>query len=276
MDKIVVSDGCRAVLDAMADAPAAWLTPASIAGAMGRGLEETTDRLSELDVGGWVEVRVDDLDGPPAVMISALGARRLGLRLVEVGPEETPRWARAGEPDPPAPRARHVSLGAQGADLSAVADPGPGPEAAAVLAERAAKAVQPPARPGVPAARRHPTPLPPPSLLLGVGLTPWPGPGQAADPAANCPACGSRKLRPHAYCLYCDRWGLDPHFEASVRAREVPLSQPPVGTPRSARVAEFERQEAERLRALRRARRRGRQQPKTRPGGTNGGLQGGP
>lgn len=254
-----LTEACRALLAVMAKGPVDWWLPTSLALAMRWEVEETTDRLSDLDVSGWVEVR-EDFDGTPRVMISSLGAKRLGLRLVEVGPSGTLRWATEGEPDPPAPRARHVSLGAQGADLASIPDPGPDPELASHRGERAEAAARAAA---VASSTSSPRPRPKggsadwplPSVLLGVGLTPWPGPGQSVDLRATCPACGSRKLQPRAYCLYCDRWGLDRLLGNAPSPDLVPLTSPPVPATRPP-SAEQLRLQAERLRHRRKAKRR--------------------
>ena len=70
--------------------------------------------------------------------------------------------------------------------------------------------------------------LPLPTLLLGQNLTPWPGP-EAFALAEVCPACAGAPLRPHMYCLGCDRWGLDEEFaklspmSRTARARGVTI-----------------------------------------------------
>jgi hypothetical protein len=96
----------------------------------------------------------------------------------------------------------------------------------------------------------RPDDWPLPSLLLGVGLTPWPGPGQEHDHETTCPVCGSRRLGPHMYCLYCDRWGLDrllttnPGRKGASRPRFLPAHDPIL-----------EQIQGERLRSRRRAKR---------------------
>lgn len=253
-----LSERSRALLDAIVKGPVAWVGPSALAGALGWDEGETMDRLSDLDVGGWVEVRDEGPDGPtaadggPSVALSALGAERLGLRLVEVGVNAALRWANPDEPEPPAPRARNVIQNGRSADLEYVPDRAPRPEADAVRSERAARVVKAVAATPRPRPPARPEPLTPPSLIIGVGLTPWPGPEQGPDPGEACPACGSRKLRPNDYCLCCDRWGLD-HL-----APVVPLSSPPVGAP--AVLDALDRAEADRLRSRRKARRRHRSQ----------------
>lgn len=246
-----LSESWQEVLEALVAAPAAWLTPAQVAGALGREVEETTDLLCDLDLAGWIEVC--DSDPAPIVSLSPLGAERLGVKLVETGREATPRWAPAGEPEPPAPRPRHVFASARAASLDFVTDPSADPVAAAERGERAAAAErsvvlsgeQAPAR-----ASARGDDLPAPSVLLGVGLTPWPGPGQSTAPDATCPVCGSRRLGPHMYCLYCDRWGLD--RLAPQASRPPGPARPPRLTPADPVVEQVERG---RLRDRRRAKR---------------------
>jgi hypothetical protein len=49
--------------------------------------------------------------------------------------------------------------------------------------------------------------FPRPTVLLGSGLTPWPGP--LAAKGRICPGCRSGPISERAYCLVCDRWGFD-------------------------------------------------------------------
>jgi len=247
-----------AALEALLTAPVAWRTPAQVAGALGRGVEEATDLLCELDLAGWVAVW-ESPDGP-VVTLSALAAARLSARLVEVGAAATPRWARAGDPDPPPVRPRHVCKNGRAASLEFVPDPEPPPEVAL------ARVCDPPRKPrdDPPLTTPRADDRPRPSAFLGLGLTPWPGPPR--KPLGACPACGGRPLRPHVYCLYCDRWGLDrpgeppaaPTPAGADRARrgESPSSRRTAAGP-AAHPGEAHRREAEQLRARRKAKHRG-------------------
>ena len=245
-----IPENWSAVLGALIEAPVAWQSPEAVATAIGLGVEETTDLLCALDVAGWVVVW-DSTEGP-YITLSALGAERLAVRLVEVGPGGTLRWAPVGDPDPPAPRSKNVCAGERGARLEFVIDPNESPEDAVSRFE------SPPARPGAGAARKggagasRPDDLPRPIQLVGVGLTPWPGPVQNAEDLATCPVCGSKKFLPQMYCLYCDRWGLDrvlPH------SQDDPSSARP-GSPKPARSTNVESVLLEQARARRREKRR--------------------
>jgi len=252
---VELSEAWRDVVNAVIAAPVAWLSPAELADALGRGVQETTDLLCDLDLAGWLEVW--DGESGPVVTLSPLGAERMGVRLVEEGFEATARWAHAGDPEPRAPRSTNLCASARAANLDFVPDPAPEPDEAAARGERAADVA---ARAVPKLIGREPDPagahplrtddLPPPSVLLGVGLTPWPGPGQEIDHDATCPACGSRHLGPQMYCLYCDRWGLD-------RLASLREGNPAPVRPRVAPVAsaDVERLQAERLRERRRAKR---------------------
>ena len=190
--------------------------------------------------------------------LSPLAAERLGVRIVEVGAAETPRWAPAGDPEPPAPRSRHVCVGERGASLEFVPDPAMPPEMAAERAERAERAAARP-RPVLPANPADPRldDAPRPSLLLGLGLTPWPGPGGPFGPP--CPACGDRALRRHVYCLVCDRWGSD----AASGAAATPDLEPEKARARPpARTRSRNEPSPDGLRAERKARRKARLQAK--------------
>ena len=252
---VELSEACQGVVNALIAAPVAWLSPAELADALGRGVQETTDLLCDLDLAGWLAVW--DGESGPVVTLSPLGAERMGVRLVEEGFDVTPRWAQVGDPEPHAPRSTNLCASARSATLAFVPDPAPEPGEAAARGERAAVVaarVVLKTTGGEPEARAAKLPraddLPHPSVLLGVGLTPWPGPGQEIDQDATCPACGSRRLRSHMYCLYCDRWGLD-HLTSS-----LPESPSPV-RPRGASEASaiVERLQEERLRERRRAKR---------------------
>ena len=196
------------VIKALVGGVVAWRTPGEVAGALAWEEDATTDVLAALDAEGWLAVW--EVEGGPFVTLSPLGADRLGVRLVEVGRDEVARWAPAGDPDPPQSVARHVCSSRRAAEMDFVVDPHPGPAEALEIAERVVQ------RPGgreesADAPRSAPSISHPafayPTLLIGLGLTPWPGPDRPAD--EPCPACGERPIGPSAYCLCCDRWGLD-------------------------------------------------------------------
>jgi hypothetical protein len=194
-------DGLR-VIDALIKAPVAWLSPVELASIMKLGLDETTDLLATLDTGGWLAAWEREFD--VVVTLSVAAASKLALRLVEVGHDEVPRWARPGEPEPPSLRAVGVFRGERAANLELVIDPLATPEEALEQAEEALNllAIASGAR-----ERAFFESLPGPTILVGTGLCPWPGPGLGRK--ASCPSCGSKRLKPSMYCLYCDRWGLD-------------------------------------------------------------------
>ena len=243
-------DAWLLVLNALIEAPVAWRSPAEIAAALGRGDEETTDLLCDLDVAGWLEVW--EAESGPLVTLSALAAERLGVRLVEVGPGETPRWARAGDPDPPRPAAKNVCLTRAGRVAGVRRSTRPRRPTSPPSGASAPQAL---ARPSGRRPRRaRPRREDPPRPTLLVGLEPDPlarPPGRLAG--AVCPACGGRTLGPQMYCLYCDRWGLD---RLRSRRRRPPAAPRPRPRPRpSADRAAAEKLQAERLRARRRSKR---------------------
>jgi hypothetical protein len=100
-----------------------------------------------------------------------------------------------------------------------------------------------------------PATLPTPTLLRGESLTPWPGPGQARP--SPCPACGDEPLRPHEYCLLCDRWRLDALLPRvpPPRPRRPYVPSVPDLNPR----ARQDQSQAERERLRRKARRKAKQ-----------------
>ena len=126
-------------------------------------LEETTDLLAALDADGWLSAW--ERPSRVVVTLSVGAASRLGVRLVESGRDEVPRWARPGEPEPPSPRASGVFRDERAARLELVVDPSPRPEEAAERAEEATagrRSRGPPAR--------VPSKFPVPTLLVGLGL----------------------------------------------------------------------------------------------------------
>jgi len=224
------TDGQR-MIEALIKAPVAWQSPVELARSMGRDLEETTDLIADLDAGGWLSPW--ELGSDLVVTLSVLGASRLGVRLVESGRSESLRWANQGDPEPSAPRASGVFRDERAANLERLVDPLGSPEEiverAEELVERQDQATGGPSRRGFEG-------WPAPTLLIGSGLTPWPGPGQGQQ--GSCPSCGSKKLGPAMYCLYCDRWGLDP----SIPAVAKPRNRPALSAREVARRREAERQ----------------------------------
>ncbi len=204
-------DNWKRMLSALADAPIAWVAPTVLADRLGLEPAVTEDLLADLDIAGWICVW-DQEDGP-TVTLTSWGASQLGLHLVEIGEEESPRWWPVGDPAPPAPRARQVFAKERSALLDFVVDPCPSPLEEAIAAE---------ARTGLLTAPERNWPRP--RLLVGSGLTPWPGP--SADAKHNCPACGEMPLPAHAYCVRCDRWGLDADLSEALDCQgETPPDQ---------------------------------------------------
>lgn len=186
------------LVNSLADGGAAWRTPEQIAAAIGGEIEETTDLLASLDAAGLVDVWERD-DGP-VVTLSPLGASVAKLKIIEYGPDETPRWVRIGDPLPPLPRARGVAANARAAMLDDLVDPKSPRDAG----DRASNE---------------------PTLLIGLGTTPWPTATRESTPV--CPVCGNRRLPTHAYCLWCDRWG------GETTDREKPCRNSPAKVPGS-------------------------------------------
>ena len=216
----------RAILEALAVGSLAWQSPQELATELDLDLDAVTDRLAELDLDGWLAVweRPEGL----VVTLSAWGADRLGLRLVEVPERLDYRWidsklfdglrgrtrARAAEPSRDDP-------------LVALLDPSPPPGWGLDAFEKPA-GFRPESDRSL--RRRRPDGFPCPSRLIGQGLTPWPGP-RDPDPSwdrrqgkpPTCPACGDRPLSTREYCLRCDRWGLDDQDSSSRRPNSDPI-----------------------------------------------------
>ncbi len=180
-------------------APVAWQTPVEIAQALKQDPEVVLDLLSELDSSGWIAVWETE-DGP-LVTLSALAAERLEVRIVEVGFGQKPRWAPRGEPDRPTPPCRGVFLGERIALAQLLAATDLPPDQ---ILERGERSERKPTGPKVPGRKED---SPRPTILVGLSLSPWPSP--TAQHGEPCPACGGGQLRPHMYCIYCDRSGTD-------------------------------------------------------------------
>ena len=227
---VELTEAHRAVLRAILAAPVAWRTPAELALSLGADLEETTDHLATLDVGGWLVAWEDGGSAGPAVTLSPAGAARLDARLVEHGPDETPRWATRDQGDPPMHRALGVFRNDRAAALELVIDPRVSPDREMEAAEEAEGRLAAPDRPRwAPRSGR----MPRPTLLLGTGTSPWPGPVRIPSEGRTCPVCGDRPLGPTIYCLLCDRWGLDHRVEDDVipDPPEIPEFREPVTAP---------------------------------------------
>lgn len=242
---VAVPDRCLPVMYVLTRAPVAWMRPEEVALALGEGADETSDLLCDLDLEGWIEVWEDEQG--PLICLTPLAAERLRLRLVENGPGVSPRWVSIDEPEPPLPRVYQPGSGDKETALGFVQDnalpPDVGAERAEITLARARELSDDERR------RSNLDGLPRPTLLLGVGTTPWPGP--TLPDGWVCPVCGNRALAAHMYCLYCDRWGFDHRFNL-----EVPPIRNAVPTRRRRRSEpdprERDRLESDRLRLERR------------------------
>ena len=236
------------VMNALLGATLAWQTPAQLADALGSELEETLDLLCNLDEIGWLEVW--DCEDGPLITLSPFAAARLCVRIVEVGPGETPRWAGSGDPDPPARRAKGVFLSVRSADLEYVVDP------ISLVDIDFDENRNDPCQEESRANLRYNEGLRP-RLLLGQGLTPWPGPTILRND--RCPACEGQRLQQFMYCLCCDRWGRD--RPDAVVTKTGPANAP--GSRKSCqavRKVEEQQTQAQRERTRRKSRRRKRNQ----------------
>jgi hypothetical protein len=231
-----IPESWQKVIDVFAGGDAAWQPPERIATALRAPVEETTDLLADLHVAGLLDVWERD-DGL-VVALSPLGATRAKLRIVEQGPRQTPTWGRLGDPLPPVPRARGVASSTRGASLDLLADPRSG---------------KPDENRG-----RHDAP----SLLIGLGTTPWPNPSEIVAPI--CPICGSKRLPSHAYCLYCDRWGGD-LAEPDRSNPDPPARKPRANPPRDVSADERASRAARKAKRQQRMSRRIRESSKSHP-----------
>ncbi len=212
-----LSETCVRLLRALTAAPIAWQTPAQLASRIGGPREPALDALADLDASGWLDPW--ETEGEFYVTLTPHAAERLGVRLVPAGRSDTLRWVPIDDPQP-CPRAAGRGQGDVDA-LDLIPDRSPGPDADAESAERAERM----------AGGAHSTSdrtFPRPTILLGSGLTPWPGP--LASKVGVCLGCRSEPMSERSYCLICDRWGMD-HIFAGPRGEAGAPGRPRRRTP---------------------------------------------
>ncbi len=123
-----------AVVEALIAAPLAWQSAAQLAWSVGWYDHDTCyDALADLESSSWLESWEDCPGCGVGITFTARAAAALAIRIVEVGPDETPRWARADRPDPFPPKAKGVFR--DYGSLGLVIDPAPSAEDLAIAAE---------------------------------------------------------------------------------------------------------------------------------------------
>lgn len=174
----------RRVLDVLRTAPE-WRDANGIATAADLATEQVRGALFALDVAGWLEVR--SIGADPFVILSPLGAERMGLELEPYGASyrwvdrETARWN------------RRVAVAQRRQDLEREHEERADPSA--YTADDVAAVLDQLDRPG----RQER-----PAMVVRSGLSPWRELRPGDDPS-HCPLCWGRKLPPGEYCLPCDR-----------------------------------------------------------------------
>ena len=128
-----LTDAGRALIEALIEAPLAWSSPRELARRTRTGPDEVLDLVAVLEEAGWLEGWDREVDA--VVTLTPWAAELLGVRIVEVGESELPRWARADQPDPPPPRARGVFVTWQEERAQRAIDPRPTPIEAHILEE---------------------------------------------------------------------------------------------------------------------------------------------
>lgn len=78
------------LLPAIARGQRAWSTPEALAMQVRAEADQVLDELASLDAAGWIDVW--ELPEAIAVTLTPLAASRLLVEIVEVGPEERPRF----------------------------------------------------------------------------------------------------------------------------------------------------------------------------------------
>lgn len=160
-----------------------WSRPEDLADQLGCSEETQLDLLGEMDADGLIVVWPDAPFGP-AVTLSSLAAEILQVVTSEEG--EYPHFVPIGKQGP----IRDYS------EFDSIPEPDrlvdPRTEVSGWLADEPWW----------------------PTLLLGSTIF--------GRYVAGCPGCGNHHLGPRAYCLKCDRWGLDGVPEAMWRKRWMP------------------------------------------------------
>ena len=114
----------RRIVDDLVGAKLAWRRPGQLASSLGLATDDVLDALADLEGQGWI-VAWEEWPEGTSVTFTPLAAEVLQIRIVEEGPKETPRWARAEAPDPSPPKAKRVFR--DFAVMTLVIDPSPSP-----------------------------------------------------------------------------------------------------------------------------------------------------
>lgn len=136
-----LSGDAVAVLDALLSAPVAWQQPGLLTIRAKLDKAAVYCGLEALEALGWID-SFEDEDGL-SVTLTPIAAFLLGVHLVEVGPDEIPRWAPIDAPVPPPPPAKGIFREYQA--LACVKSPALGPAEEAELAEEIGRAHPDPA-----------------------------------------------------------------------------------------------------------------------------------
>ncbi|MDX2038525.1 MAG: hypothetical protein SFX72_17900 [Isosphaeraceae bacterium] len=211
----------RRILTAILEAPVAWMTVEAIANAARLSLDDTNDGLADLEIDGWIDLW--EPEGELSITLSTLGAERLGVELTEPSLDGRQRWVSRDEAENAPVRTKKTMLGDPDFDFfDTIPDPSPSPDVAAEIGERIEELSD---RDCTPAAKLPAHGFPRPTILLGLSSVPWPRATDAGK-ARTCPVCGTKPLDPRAYCLWCDRWGMDALLYRRSPDR-VPPNSPP-------------------------------------------------
>jgi hypothetical protein len=192
-------------------------TQAEVAEALGCTAAEATAFVDALVTGGWLERWSKPGPGRgPAVTLTPWSAERLGVRLNDHSSRWVPRSSRlrptrARLKRHTVPQFAYDGLG-RGSVLHRQRDHRqhePWVEVAA------AELVELALRRGDYSGDYGREGLPVPTFLLGLAL-PWDRP-EITTRRRRCRTCGGRRLRPTAYCLRCDNWGLHRLVPSAIR-----------------------------------------------------------
>ncbi|WP_422927022.1 hypothetical protein [Singulisphaera sp. PoT] len=231
--KVEPAVSVEALLDVLANLPVTC-PRTTLAGCLPLSWDALDDLLAGAEAEGLIDVW-DEAPGQLAIVLTPLAAERLGVEIVEA--EDGERWLPIGAPPPPRLKVwpgREISeTGMQDdPELPSFFETEADPEAhepyleliAYESAERIASELEPPKpEPAYGGPWRYFDSslgsVPWPRIILGLAMQ-WPVVRAEGEP---CPCCRGRKLELVAFCLVCERSGVD-RFLPKVLANQLPKS----------------------------------------------------
>jgi hypothetical protein len=127
-----LSEARRLITAAIVAGPLAWRTVDQLVAAVGLPADDVLEHLAEAEADGWL-ASWEEWPLGVAVTLTPWAAEILGVKVVEDGPRQSPRWASAWAIEPSPPKAGRTFRSADA--LADVVDPSPSAEDLAIAAE---------------------------------------------------------------------------------------------------------------------------------------------